>query len=92
MEVTTYTAFRQNLASMMDKVNNDHIPVLITRQNGSPAILMSYEDFRSYDETAFLMSDPINRAMIQEGIDQIEAGNYFQRDLIEVEDDEDAAS
>ena len=30
---------------MFDKVNYDHKPVLITRQNGRPAVLMNLEDY-----------------------------------------------
>jgi antitoxin YefM len=46
MEITSYTAFRNNLAAMMDKVNDDNVPVLITRQNGTPAVLVSYEYYK----------------------------------------------
>ncbi|MBA3508274.1 MAG: type II toxin-antitoxin system prevent-host-death family antitoxin, partial [Betaproteobacteria bacterium] len=34
MEAITYTNARNNLAKTMDKVNDDHLTVLITRQNG----------------------------------------------------------
>jgi antitoxin YefM len=83
MEITSYTEFRNNLAAMMDKVNNDHAPVLITRQNGLPAILMSYEDFQSYDETAYLMSNPEVAKKLQRGVDDIRSGNYVVRDIVE---------
>lgn len=42
-----------NLASTLDKVYDDHKPVLITRQKGKPAVLISLEDFQSYEETAY---------------------------------------
>ena len=48
MDVLSYSAFRSNLSSTMDKVNSDHKPMLITRQNGKPAVLISLEDFHSY--------------------------------------------
>ena len=83
MEITSYTAFRNNLTAMMDKVNDDHVPVLITRQNGRPAILMSYEDFKAYDETAFLMADTEVAKKLQRGVDDIRSGNYVVRDIIE---------
>ncbi|PQQ26466.1 hypothetical protein C6H66_09805 [Photorhabdus hindustanensis] len=38
-----------------DKVNDDHKPILITHQNGKPAITLSLEDFQTYEETAYLM-------------------------------------
>ena len=52
VDTLSYSAFRNQLAGVLDKVNNDHKPVMITRQNGKPAIVMSVEDFQSYEETA----------------------------------------
>ena len=31
MDTMSYTAFRKDLGSVLDKVNDDHKPVLITR-------------------------------------------------------------
>ena len=45
METLSYTTFRNHLAGILDKVNDDHEPVLITRQNGKPAVVISLEDF-----------------------------------------------
>ncbi len=60
MDTLSYSAFRANLSSTMDKVNSDHKPMLITRQNGSSAVLISLDDFHSYEETAYLMASPKN--------------------------------
>ena len=49
---------------MLDQVNNDHRPILIARQKGKPAVVMSLEDFKSYEETAYLMANPYNAVTI----------------------------
>jgi antitoxin YefM len=67
----------------MDKVNSNHKPMLITRQNGKPAVLISLEDFHSYEETAYLMASPKNAQRLRESIAEAEAGNIVTRDLIE---------
>jgi antitoxin YefM len=41
MDTLSYSAFKANLASTFDKVNDDNKPVLITRQDGKPAVLIS---------------------------------------------------
>ncbi len=82
MDAMSYSAFRLNLASTLDKVNEDHKPVLITRQNGKPAVLLSLEDFHSYEETFYLMTSPKNAERLSEAINQIEAGNARHHDLI----------
>jgi len=83
MNVTTYTEFRKNLASFLDKVNEGSKPMLITRQNGKPAVLMSLEDFHSYDETAYLMASEENAKRLKESIERLEAGEYETHELIE---------
>lgn len=48
MRTTSFTNFRKNLAATIDGVNDDHEPVIITREGGKPsAVLMSLEDFAS---------------------------------------------
>ncbi len=83
MDTMSYTAFRNDLASVLDKVNDDHKPVLITRQNGKPAVVISLEDFQAYEETAYLMASPKNAARLNEAINQVAAGQAMQRGLIE---------
>lgn len=60
MDAISYTAARNNLAKTIDKVNEDHVPVIITRQKGKSAVLISLEDFNAYEETAHLMRNPKN--------------------------------
>ena len=83
MDTVSYTSFRSNLASMLDKVNQDHKPIMITRQNGEPAIVMSVEDFKAYEETAYLMASPENARRLNEAVAQIDVCRTSQHDLIE---------
>lgn len=83
MDVMNYSAFRSNLARILDKVNDDHMPVLITRQNGKPAIVMSLEDFQAYEETAYLMASPRNAERLNQAIAEVDSGKTIQHGLIE---------
>lgn len=83
MDVLTYASLKKNLASTLDKVNEDHVSILITRQNGKPAVIMSLEDFKSYEETAYLMSSPKNAQRLNQSIAEIEAGKSQQHGIIE---------
>ena len=40
MKAVNYTSARSNLAKIMDAVNDDRAPVLITRQNGAPVLML----------------------------------------------------
>ncbi len=83
METISYSQFRTNLAKTLDKVNEDHAPVMVTRQNGQAAVLLSLEDFQSYEETAYLMANPENARRLNEAVAQIEAGQGTEHELIE---------
>ncbi|MBB71663.1 MAG: type II toxin-antitoxin system prevent-host-death family antitoxin [Legionellales bacterium] len=85
MDTMSYSAFRSHLASTLDKVNDDHKPVMITRQNGKPAVVMSLEDYHSYLETAYLMASPNNAKRLHDAIQQVENGKTTQHDLREEE-------
>lgn len=83
MDTLSYSAFRNKLASVLDKVNDDHKPVMITRQNGKPAVLMSVEDFQSYEETAYLMASPKNAERLNKAMTEVDSGKTIHKDLIE---------
>jgi antitoxin YefM len=84
MDTINYSTFRSNLASVLDKVNDDHVPVLVTRQNGKPAVILSLEDYKSFEETAYLMASPINARHLNQAIAEIEAGQVIQHELLDI--------
>jgi prevent-host-death family protein len=52
IRISSYSELRRNLAAAIDRVNADREPLIITRDRGKPmAVLMSLEDFASYEET-----------------------------------------
>ncbi len=83
MDVINYTSFRQNLSAMMDAVNANHAPLLITRQTGAPAVLISLEDFKAFEETAYLMASPRNAERLNAAIAELRTGGGVRRDLLD---------
>jgi len=83
MDTINYSTFRSQLASTLDKVNDDHKPIIITRQNGKPAVVISLEDFQAYEETAYLMASPKNAERLNQAIAEVEAGKTTLHKLIE---------
>lgn len=82
MKTLSYSAIRNNLARAIDEVTEDHAPILITRQKGTPAVLISLEDFEAWQETAYLLRNPINAAHLRRGLAQVKAGKTRHRKLI----------
>lgn len=83
MDTISYSSFRSQLSSVLDKVHDDHKPMMITRQNGKAAVVMSLEDFHAYEETAYLMASPKNAERLSRAIAELEAGQGIQQGLID---------
>ena len=83
MEAITYTNARQNLAKTMEKVCQDHSPVIITRKKNDSVVIMSLEDYKALEETAYLLRSPKNMRRLIESISQLENGNGTERPLID---------
>lgn len=78
METISYSQFRDHLADILDKVNDNHKPVLITRQNGKSVVVMSLEDFQSYKETSYLMANPENAGRLNEAVSEVRVERTLQ--------------
>ncbi len=84
MKATTYSEFRRNLSATIDGVADDHEPVLITRNGGkAAAVLMSLEDFASFEETRYLLASPENSERLLKAVQELDAGNGIEKALIE---------
>ncbi|WP_028467961.1 type II toxin-antitoxin system Phd/YefM family antitoxin [Neptunomonas japonica] len=83
MNAISYTAARANLASTMANVCNDHAPIIITRKNEAPVIMMSLEDYNAMEETTYLLRSPANARNLLESIAELETGNGTERELLE---------
>lgn len=83
MKHATSTDFRKNLSAMMDRVNDDHEPLLVTRTGGKPVVMISLEDYQQMDETAYLLSTEANRARLLEAVTGLKAGEGVERELFD---------
>jgi antitoxin YefM len=84
MRTTSYSELRKNLAAALDRVNADHEPVVITRDKGKPsAVLMSLEDFASYEETRYLLRSPANAERLLDAVAELDRGAGRERRLAE---------
>lgn len=83
MNTITYTAARAALADTMDRVVNDHEAIIITRSSQQAVVMLSLEDFKAMEETAYLLRSPKNARRLLESIAQLESGRGQVRELAE---------
>ena len=86
MKTLSSTALRANLAAVMDQVNDDHEPIIITRAKGRPVVVVSLEDWAQMDETASLLASPANRAQLARAIAELDQGKMIVKTMEELEE------
>ena len=83
MEITTYSNFRQNLKTFLDKVFDSKSPVFVTRANGEDVVVISKDEYEGMQETLHLLSSPKNAQRLKESIEEYEQGGGKEKGLIE---------
>ena len=83
MDTITYSTARAKLADTMDRVCDDHEPVIITRNGEQAVVMISLDDFKALEETSYLLRSPKNARWLLESITGLEAGRGKVRSLTE---------
>jgi antitoxin YefM len=81
MDAMTYTTVRANLANTMDRVCNDHEALIITRNGEQSVVMLSLEDFKALEETAYLLRTPANAKRLLSAVAQLNTGKGVEREL-----------
>ena len=81
MDAMTYTTVRANLARTMERVCNDHEALIITRNGEQAVVMLSLEDYKSLEETAYLLRTPANAKRLLSATTQLDAGKGVVRKL-----------
>ena len=83
MDTVTYSTARANLADTMDRVCEDHEPIIITRNGEQAVVMISLEDFKALEETSYLLRSPRNARRLLESMAALESGKGKARSLAE---------
>lgn len=81
MDAISYSAARAKLADTMDRVCDDHEPIIITRNGQQAVVMLSLDDFKSMEETAYLLRSPNNAQRLLESIAALQTGKGKARGL-----------
>lgn len=81
VDAITYTSARANLAKIMDRVCNDHEPLIITRSSEQSVVMLALDDFKALEETAYLLRSPANARRLLGAMQELETGKGKVRKL-----------
>mgnify|MGYP000658952733 CR=1 FL=1 len=84
MKVVTEQEARNQLSELAESAWDSHDIVVIAREGGRSAVLMSMEEYESLNETAYLLRSPENAERLLKSINDVKLGIGLQeRELIE---------
>ncbi|HLF67403.1 MAG TPA: type II toxin-antitoxin system Phd/YefM family antitoxin [Gammaproteobacteria bacterium] len=63
MTTVSVNQFRDNLRQYADLATKNHEPVTVTRRNGGDFVVVSVEDWRSLEETLYVLQ---NKSLMQQ--------------------------
>ena len=70
-----------NLNAILNRVNDDHEPVIVMHGEGRSVVLMDGEDYDSLMETLYLTRSPANAERLREGMRQHQTGQWKEIDV-----------
>ena len=79
MEAISYTKARSQLCGVMQRVCDDHDPIIVTRQKSPSVVIMSLEDYNALAETAYLLQSPKNAARLHQSIEAFRNNQTFEK-------------
>jgi antitoxin YefM len=82
MKTFALTEARKDLSRIVDEVSSVHEHVIITKQGKPEAVVMSADEFESWQETLEILADKKAMAGIREGLRDIKAGRVKPLDEV----------
>ncbi|MGH9186291.1 MAG: type II toxin-antitoxin system Phd/YefM family antitoxin [Acidimicrobiales bacterium] len=80
MTAITAREARKNLLPLIEQVDEDRMPVEITSKRGD-AVLISINNYRALEETAYLLRSSTNARRLLESLDQARVGIIQEHEL-----------
>jgi antitoxin YefM len=83
MTSVNLTEFRKNIKKYLDMVIDDFELLVINRGKDKAVVVMSLDEYNSWQATIHELSSKANRDRLDQAIQQFKEGKSFERDLIE---------
>ena len=80
MKTVNFTELRKNLRSYLDVVINDADTVVISRENGTAAVIISMDEYNAIKETEYIMQSPVTMEAIRRAADELDRGETVRQE------------
>ena len=72
---------KKNLEGLIERVISNAEPIVLSTKSGQEVVLLSLEEFTSWQETFYLLANPANAAHLRKSISEAEAGQVYEKEL-----------
>lgn len=83
MQAITLNDASKNLPGLVAQVLADAEPRIVVNDEGEQIVMMPLDDFNSWKETMYLLSNPANAVHLRRSIGEAEAAQDESRELVD---------
>ncbi len=83
MQVVNYSEFRKNLKENLDSACDDKEVIIVSRAHNKNVVVISLDEYNSWQETKYLLSTAANRQRLEDAIKRNEESLFETHNLIE---------
>ena len=81
MQAMTLKDAKRHLPRLVEQVLADAEPRIVVTDTGQQVVVMPLDEFNSWKETLYLLSNPANSAHLRRSIAEAESGRAEKREL-----------
>ncbi|MBW8876831.1 MAG: type II toxin-antitoxin system prevent-host-death family antitoxin [Acidobacteria bacterium] len=83
MNAVTWKEAELNLGQLFERVIADAEPTIVITESGERVVLLPLDEYNSWKETLYLLSNPANADHLRRSIAEAQAGKAQERELLE---------
>jgi antitoxin YefM len=82
MTAMTLSEAKENLERVINQVIEDDEPAIVCTDSGQRVVVLPLDEFNSWKETIYLLSNPANAAHLRRSIQEARAGQIQEKEVI----------
>jgi antitoxin YefM len=83
MTAMTLNEAKENLERVIKQVIDDDEPAIVCTESGQQVVVLPLDEFNSWKETIYLLSNPANAEHLRKSIQEARAGQIQEKELID---------